>query len=145
MKHKLMKARLLSLLTLLAILLPMIAISVAASDFVYFTFAFNGNMETWTKKGYKDDVAASSGYLGAVTVSSGDFGQGSVKFFISSIASDDDDYRLTSIAYANANGTYNMFYTGDALASLTEPINPVYLIGSPTTYYVWGCSGRFQP
>lgn len=141
MKHKSMKTRLLSLVTLLAILLPIIALSAAASsDKVDFHFAFNGNVETWSKKASKSDYAdPNTNYLGSITIYSADFGQGAVLFHV------EDTYggTISNNVRVNSYGTYNMSYND--LSSLTDANHDVYLYGTPTALYVWGCSGKFQP
>ena len=72
MKHKSMKTRLLSFATLLAILLPMIAMTSYAAQYL-FDFAFNGSTSTWWARGEKYN---STDNPATVNVTTGDFGIG---------------------------------------------------------------------
>lgn len=141
MKNKSMKARFLSLLTLLAILLPITSLSVvASSDRVDFSFAFNGNVETWKQKAVKSDYAdPNTNYLGTITIYSADFGLGAVLFTIKNTYGN----AIANDVQVNSYGTYNMSYFD--LSSLTQSNHDVYLYGTPTAPYVWGCVGKFQP
>lgn len=133
MKHKNTRKRLVSAVTLIAILLPIIALSAyAATD--SFSFAFNGSTAYWYASGTKSNTLIK----GSVTVASGDFGLGEVVFDIC----DRDGAPITSSRTVSSTGTYTLTYGGNLISM---PSTVVYLRGRATNQYVWGCNGTFTP
>lgn len=133
MKHKNAKKRFVSTVTLIAILLPIIALTAyAATD--TFSFGFNGSTAYWYAYGTKSNALLK----GSVTVASGDFGLGEVEFNIC----DRDGFVLTFPRTVSSTGTYTLTYKGD-LSGM--PSNVALLRGHATNQYVWGCNGTFTP
>ena len=140
MKHKRVKTRLLSLLTLLAILIPMLAMTVYAksSEQVSFGFLYNGTAGTKWRSGTKTDIGESTQYAAGVTVNNGDFGAGSVRFWIA----DSDYVTVTNTRTTSSTGTLSLTYYASLLAQM--PSAAVYL-GGAATATVQAAAGYFQP
>ena len=133
MKHKNARKRLVSAVTLIAILLPIIALSAyAATD--SFSFAFNGSTAYWYAYGTKSNTL----FKGSVTVASGDFGSGQVVFNIC----DRDGVPFTFPRTVSSTGTYILTYSSDPGGMAN---NVALLRGNATNQYVWGCNGNFTP
>lgn len=126
-----MRKRILSFALLLAILLPMIAITAygATSNF---SFAFNGNTAAWRAYGTKSGLGLTPAQANVTT---GDFGIGQVEFKMTDL----DGLPVTVPIYVNTFGNYSMNY-GRALPNKTG-----YFVGTPTSAHVWACGGTFTP
>ncbi len=72
--------QMLAILLLVALLIPMLAISSYASQKVSYDFYFNQNRTT--KTGVKDDVGTSSGGAAGVSITRYDFALGNVRFYL---------------------------------------------------------------
>lgn len=140
MQRKTMKIRILSLLTLVAIMVPMFALSVYAesSPVTTFEFHFNGGSGPFTKNGTKADIGEEDGGYGAVTVTSGQFGAGRVGFHFNNALL----YTVTPRVYFTGTGTQYLYYAADAFDNVNS--DTVTLVGTAVGT-VFSVSGRFQP
>ena len=135
-KRKSMKSRILSLLMLLSILLPTIAMTTyaASSEKFDFQFHFNGGSGVFDAQGYK---AENSGDYAGITVTSL-LGAGTAIFHIN----DATNYSVTDKVYFTASGNKNVLYNDGAYENGSG--GTVYLIGTATGS-VFSAIGRFQP
>ena len=133
---KSMKSRILSLLILLSILLPTIAMTTyaASSEKFDFQFHFNGGSGTFCAPGEK---AENSGNYAGITVTSL-LGAGTVAFHIN----DATNFTVTDKVYFSAVGNKNVLYNDGAYEDGHG--GDVYLYGSATGT-VFSAIGRFQP
>lgn len=140
MQRKTMKIRILSLLTLVAIMVPMFALSAYAesSQIQYFDFHFNGGSGPFTKSGVKSDIGEESGVYAAVTVTSGQFGSGRAGFHINNALL----YTVTPRVYFTGTGTQSLYYYDGAFSDVSS--NTVTLVGTAVGT-VFSVSGRYQP
>ena len=140
MQRRTMKIRILSLLTLVAIMIPMFALSIYAvsSPVTTFEFHFNGGSGPFTKFGTKTDIGEENGDYGAVTVTSGQFGAGRVGFHFNNAL----NYSVTPRVYFTGTGTQYLYYAANAFDDVSS--NTIILVGSAVGT-VFSVSGRFQP
>lgn len=136
MKLKSMKSRILSLLILMAILLPTIAMTTyaASSEKFNFEFHFNAGSGPFSAPGEK---AENSGDYAGITVTSL-LGAGTTAFHIN----DETLYAATPKVYFTAVGNKNVLYNEGAFEDGAG--GTVYLVGSATGS-VFSIFGRFQP
>lgn len=140
MKRKGLKTRLLTLLTLVVILIPMITMTVyaASSPKTNFSFNFQEGAGTMWQSGTKTDRGESTQYAAGVNVTGGYFGVGSVRFFIV----DRDYVTLTNTKTVNALGSFSLTYYESLLAQMSDStVN----LGGSTSGGVQACGGYFQP
>lgn len=133
MKHKNAKKRLVSAVTLIAILLPIITLTAYAATYT-FSFGFNGSTAGW----YANGIKSNTSLKGSVTVASGDFGIGQVEFIIV----DEEGISFTYTRTVSSTGTYTLNYVAPPQSMAS---NIARLRGQATNQYVWGCNGTFTP
>lgn len=142
MKNIKFAKRLFSFLTLLAMLLPIIALSAyaASSPQTSFSFVFNGSTSSQSVSGTKLDIGESSAGAAGVTVSNLVKSVGHVEFWINNA----NGRTITSANLSmenNDNGT--LYYNMTELNKLSNPASlRLYCLPVGT---VWVCEGLFQP
>lgn len=141
MKKGNLKRRILSLLTLVAILIPMFALTVyASSDKVDFGFTFNGAATAYRKSGVKTDIGEDSDGYAGVTITTGVYTTGCVKIWMEDVNGID----ITDIRSGiNTTGTFYLIYYSDAFSGKSNPQTVQFCCAS--TVNVQAVAGRFQP
>lgn len=143
MKNRKLTKRLFSFLTLLAILLPIIALSAhaASSPDTSFRFVFNGSSSfSQTVSGTKTDIGESSAGAAGVTINNLVLSVGHVEFWIN------NSYGRTITSQnlsLGSNTTGTIYYDMTELGRLSNPAT-VILFGLPIGT-IWICEGVFQP
>lgn len=142
MKYKNLKRRFLSILTLLAILLPIISLCAYAetSDRENFNFVFNGGTGSQSVAAKKRDLGESSEGSGAVTVNNMVLSVGRVEFWVNS--PQNKTITLSSL-YMDSTGTGSLYYDTDELDKFANPAT--FKMYAAPIGTVWICAGVFQP
>lgn len=136
MKMKQLKnmKRVLIAILLVAMLIPVLAVTAYASDRYPYTFLYNGNGGVMYRNGTKTDTS----YAAAASILESNMNGGSVEFRLERSNGSDLSY-WTPRYYGNGN--YDLFYYANV--TLTDSM-PVRLAGRATTSVRY-IEGNFQP
>lgn len=127
--------RVLVAIMLVAMLIPMLALSVYASSKYPYNFTFNFNGGTKYCYGTKTDT----GYSAGASINSSNFGGGNVRFQLQRSGGSDLSYWAGPYG---SNGNYTLYYYSNV--DLSQPPISVRLAGTATSA-VGYISGNFQP
>ena len=107
------RPRVVSLLTLLLILVPMVALAVYASAANAFDFSFKGAAGSDYDRAYKSDVGSSSGYYAQVNVTGAYLSGGSVSMWVERT----NGTRVTDNVSVTGECTRYLYYYTGSLAT----------------------------
>ena len=137
-KYGNLRRRLASLLTLIAILIPMgVLVVYAGSASSNFSFSFGSTTDMDSSRAYKTDVGSSSGYYAQANVNSAYFNGGSISMWVRKSTGT----RITGIREVSGTGTVYFYYdTGVLVSNTYVDLTASVLEGNPRS-----CSGIWWP
>lgn len=135
MKHIYKSQQVLAAILLVVMLIPMLAMTAYASEKYAYTFNFDFSGDTMYRYGTKTD----KGYSAAASITSSNFGGGSVDFQLQRSNGSDLSYWAGSYS---SNGNYTLYYYGNV--DLSNPPISVRLAADATTAVDY-IGGNFQP
>lgn len=128
--------QLLSVLLLVALIIPMLVIGSYASDKFAYYFDFTTN---YTRQGQKNDVGTSSGGTAGVSITAADFALGNVRFYL--LDAEGNRACNTSARYTTLQNSIGLTYNSGAALYNNCYVTLVGLREGNTVYV----SGNFQP
>lgn len=139
MKKCNIQKRVISLLTLVLLLLPIISLAVyASSERVPFAFTFNGFAEVHTADAIKSDLGQSTAGSAGVSVYLAEFGAGNVTIWVNNA----DGLTVTGTKTVTGTGNNTLYYTMSNLPSSGSTTVTLY---GKSTQSVQMMAGYFQP
>ena len=138
MKNVSIGKRILSLLSLVLILTPMLLlVAYASSDKYDFGYSFNGTSQTVRFDGTKSDLGESTASVAGVTVTVAQFGAGSCTISMEN----SKEITISTSRTISSTGTYSLTYTATLPSSGTMAVKLACYAQST----VQAIAGRFQP
>ncbi len=139
MKKCSIQKRLISLLTLVLLLLPIMSLAVyASSEIVDFAFTYNGSAAVYTVSAVKSDLGESTAGSAGVGVHLAEFGAGNVTIWVNN----KDGLTVTGTRTVTGKGNYTLYYT---MSKLPPSGSTTVTLYGKSMQSVQMMAGYFQP